>query len=318
MNDRVDVEIEATGGGGGGSGWDTQTNGVSLETGRHFVYSTDLDSYVWLGGSGSGTEVASGDAELFLSAYGNEPIVMFSDGGVVLPSSSVEPPGGIYDDGHAYVDTRDTMHFPRIAQPDISPSPDLWYNLLPASGWTPIQFPVGFVQTGTYTTARTLGAQDTIAVPFMMTAPMELQTIQFWNTDSTLARSWEVAVWHQPFQDNATNDKLLLKVIGSQNFNSTTAASAGLRGTPYSAGACYIPAGLVWVTLKNTHATNSLGVGYLAGSSQMPVNLAQSKTLTSTSFNGTTLDFVAATWTKLTDIHAMSLHGVVFGQSTVW
>lgn len=318
ISDRVDVEIASTGGGGGG-GWDTQTDGVSLETGRHYIFSTDLADFVYLGGAGNGIEVNADDSELFLVAGGDEPIVMDAANGVVLPSNTSEPVNGIYDDGHAYVDGRDTLHFLRMAQPDVQFTPEVWLHQgFPSSGWSPVVFPLGFDQTATYTTVRTLGAQGTIALPFLLTAPMELQTINFWNTDSTLVREWEVAVWHQPFQDNSTTDKLLAKVPGSQNFGGGgTVSSAGLRSTPYSSGTCYVPAGVVWVTLKNIHASNSLGVGYVAGSAQMAVNLAQSKTLASNSFDGDTLDFVAATWTKLTDIHAIALHGAVFG-GTSW
>lgn len=319
-NDEVDITIAASGGGGGG-GFETDgVNAVKFEAGRHWLYGPDgsgADSYIYLGTAGLDITSWSG---LYLTASG-EPVWFSADQGIVMPYDSAVPTGGIADTGHVYVDDRDPMHFLQMGQPGMAASPDQWYHQgLPSSGWLPQAFPMGFVQDGVYTTARSLAAShDTLAVPFLLPAPMDLASVDFWNTDTTGVREWEVALWHQPFQGNATNDKLLAKVAGSQNFGGGGSVfGAGKRGTSYGAGDCIVPAGLVWVTIKNTHASNTLGIGYLAGSAQMALNLAQQKVLSSTAFDGDTLDFIAATWTKLTDIHAVALRGRVFGQTTAF
>lgn len=304
-------------GGGGGGGWTTQsTDAVKLESGRTTIYeSGGVGSYVYL--DADDAEIFADGATLQLNTGGDLPIVMNSLGGLVLPYDSA-PPLDIWDNAHTYVDDRMDLNFLRMAQPDLQFSPDLWLHYgFPSSGWLPQAFPLGFVQNGVYTTARNLAAaHGTLAVPFFLSAPMDVASLSFWNTDSTLVREWETAFWHQPFHFDSAADKLLVKVTGSQNFGGGgTISAAALQSVSFGTGDCILPAGLIWATIKNIHATNTLGVGYIAGSTQMPVNLAQSKTLDASAFDGDTLDFVAATWTKLTDVHAVVIRGRQFGAS---
>jgi hypothetical protein len=276
--------------------------------------STGVGSYLYLGEDGS-AEIAANDEELWLSAYGTEPIVMYSEQGVVVPSDTL-PPDDVFDDGHTYVDSGDgAMHFLRMAQPDLQFSPDLWYHQgFPATGFGPSAFPIGFVQNGVYTTARNLPANGgSIAIPFYLPAPMNITRQAFWGTDTSLAREWMVALYHQPF--NRTGSNVLGKIPGSTQYGSTTPSAVGLRNVSMSSTECICPAGMVWLVIHNTHATNTLGIGYMAGSTQMPVNLAQTKTLTLWAPEDDTLDFTAASWTKVTDIHSAVIGGRVFNNA---
>lgn len=309
-------EVDATGldgVGGGASGFVTDsTTGAKLDTGRSYVAGqagSAADAYIYLNG---GVDVTAFDSLIGLYPAAGYPVWVDGDGVVLAKLNSSPTP---YDQGQIYTDNADFSN--QALRPRFWNGSD-WLHLMTGSGWMPYAFPIGYAQDGVYTTALDLAANhDTVAIPFMLTAPMHVSAVQFWNTDTSLAREVEVALWHQPHGLNATNDKLLVKVEASQEFGSWTASAASLRGVSYSSGVI-VPAGLVWLTIKNIHASNTLGVGYAAGSTQMPINLAQQKVLGATSFDGTTLDFVAATWTKLTNVHAAVLRGKVFGQTTAF
>jgi len=296
----------------GGGGLPTDgSDGLKLPAGRTLIAGSAGQAaagYVVLMG---GVDLVGFDGEVGL--YPGAGSVRAGGDGLIIPSFTSIP--ATVEEGQIYEDKKDTDTSARRPRYYDSTA---WWHLQTMSGWSPYLFPIGYTQDGVYTTALNLAASHgTLAVPFIVPAPMHLAGVSIWNTDTASARSWEVALWHQPHAMNSTDDKLLTKILGSQQFDSFTASAASLRTATYSAGVI-VPAGLVWATIKNTHASNTLGIGSAAGSTQMPINTGQTKTLTSTSFDGTTLDFVAATWTKVTGVYAIALRGKVFGQSTAF
>src|SRR6476646_3331309 len=66
-----------------------------------------------------------------------------------------------------------------------------------------------------------------------------------------------------------------------------------------------------WLVIRNTSASVAAGIGSTAAGTYVLTNTGQTKTLGSAL--GSTLDFVAATWTKNTGYIAAALNGWVFG-----
>lgn len=301
---------------GGGGGFVTDsTDGAKLDSGRNYISGpaghASAENIYMGGGYIDLSAGAGGEIEFFPD--GDTPVRFGGGGGLLLsPDNGVTPS----EEGQIMMDDADNT--PMAMRPRLW-TQNQWLHLVTGSGWMPYAFPMGYTQDGVYTTALNLAAaHGTLAIPFMMTAPMHLAAVSFWNTDAASARSFEVALWHQPHYSNSSLDKLLVKVENSQEFSgSFTPVAASLRSCSYGSG-CIVPAGLVWLTIKNIHATNTLGIGYAAGSTQMPINTGQTKTLDATAFDGDTLDFIAATWTKVINVYGVSLRGKVFGESSTF
>ena len=75
----------------------------------------------------------------------------------------------------------------------------------------------------------------------------------------------------------------------------------------------YLAPGTYWLVIKN-NATATLGLGSTAAGT-MAQNTGQTKTL-GTGALAVTLDFVLATWAKVTWIAGVRLNRCVFGQAT--
>ncbi|HVP57598.1 MAG TPA: hypothetical protein VMU02_05835, partial [bacterium] len=82
-----------------------------------------------------------------------------------------------------------------------------------------------------------------------------------------------------------------------------------------AASPTYLAPGTYWLVLRNTHASNTFGLG-TAAAGTLASNTAQEKTLGSAL--GSTLDFVAASWTKKTFLAGVRLNGLVFGGASAF
>jgi hypothetical protein len=177
-------------------------------------------------------------------------------------------------------------------------------------GYQPYAYPVGGGPQQAYATAQALAAAGgTLAVPFTIDGSMLLESVSFWNTDAATARGPVEFALYEDRLGNANALPILTGAVGS--LASWTPTVAAIRTITATGGPIYIPPGCYWLTLKNNHATVTLGLASAAAGT-MAGNVGQTKTLTTSAF-GATLDLVAATWTKVTWLPAIRLNGRSFG-----
>ncbi len=113
------------------------------------------------------------------------------------------------------------------------------------------------------------------------------------------------------YKDSSANT--LNEVVNANGTDSFTASVASNRDSTCSTPPTLEP-GTYWLVIRNTHASNTWGIAYaIAGTSDLDLNTHQVKTLGSAL--GSTLDFVAATWTKSQNYPSAALLGRVFGQA---
>jgi hypothetical protein len=178
-------------------------------------------------------------------------------------------------------------------------------------GWQHVAFPILGPQS-VANTNNLVANGGTIVVPMLLIGHMLLRSISWRNADTTLARSMEWRLYED--RNNASNS--VDEIAGANGSESFTATAASTRPVAATGAPVYLGPGVYWMAVRNTHATQTLGVN-VSGTFTMTPNVAQTKTLGSSL--GSTLDLVAATWTKLTaTCPIFELHGSVLNQSTVY
>lgn len=186
-------------------------------------------------------------------------------------------------------------------------------------GWMPYAYPINFVADAAFTTAITLPNNGgSIAIPVVVSGHMLLQSVSVRNTDTATAREWRWDLYTQYLNNGNSGENTLTRIAASNGSEAFTPIG-GLPSSRTLAAASapvYLPPGTYWLVIQSTHATSSFGLGSSAVSAAFRFNTAQTKTTTNP--NGSTLDFVAATWTKDLSVHAVRLNGRVFGQTTAF
>lgn len=182
-------------------------------------------------------------------------------------------------------------------------------------GFMPYAYAIGGGPTQVTTTALAIAANGgAIAIPVVLEAHMLLDGVSLWNTDAATARGPVEFALYEDRLDNANALSLVTGAVGSLATWTPTVAS--LRTIAATSPPVYLPPGTYWLLLKNNHASNTLGLGVTAAGT-MATNTAQTKTLTTTAF-GSTLDLVAATWTKIATVPGVRLNGRAFGQASAF
>jgi hypothetical protein len=183
-------------------------------------------------------------------------------------------------------------------------------------GWTPTAYPFGFVPTATLGTGVSLAANGgSIAIPVLVPSHMLLSSVTVWNTDTTTARTWGWDLYRQYLNNGNAAENTLTRVAASNANETFTPAAASARNIVPASAPVYLAPGVYWLVIQNRHATSTFGVGSATiGTIGTTVKTAQTKTTTNP--NGATLDFVAATWTKVSNTCGAVLHGRVFGQTS--
>lgn len=188
-------------------------------------------------------------------------------------------------------------------------------RLASCMGYMPYAYPVGGSPTQTATTAVAIAANGgTIAMPVVLEGHMLLDGVTFRNTDAATARGPAEFALYEDRLDNANALPLVTGAVGS--LTTWTPSAASNRTISVTTPPVYLPPGSYWLVLKNNHASNTMGLGVTAAGT-MATNTAQTKTLTTAAF-GSTLDLVAATWTKIATVPGVRLNGRVFGQTTAF
>ena len=183
-------------------------------------------------------------------------------------------------------------------------------------GWAPSAFPLGFMQSGTYTTSLALAAVSggnggSVAVPILVSGHMLVQSISFYN--GTGAGSCEARLFRQPLNNGNAAENSLLEVAGV-NFASRTNSASAVNTVNITTPGTYAGPGLYWLVFRNTHASTVFALGSLAAGT-LALSNAQTKAIAAL---GSTLDFHAATWTKINSVVGCRLNGIVFGEAAAF
>jgi hypothetical protein len=181
-------------------------------------------------------------------------------------------------------------------------------------GWAPYAFALGFNQASTPTTVLTLPAYSNpnygvVACPIDVQGHMLLQSVSIRNLNTSTARSWSWSLYEQYLNNGNAGENTLARVAVSNAADAWTPGAAGTRTSVASGAPVYLAPGIYWLTIVNDHATSTFDLGTVA-SGALAQNMAQTKPIP---VPGATLDFVAATWTKITGIVGARLDGRVFG-----
>ena len=223
----------------------------------------------------------------------------FSAGGILLPTSALAQEGAVsYDTTEKLTQIYDSQR--QRAESLV--------------GWLPFAFPVGGGPTDAVTTTQTLAANGgSVAVPIDVGAHMLLQSMTIRTTDTSLQHTAEWRLYKQRLNNGNAGENTLNEVPNANGtLDYTPAAAANQTSTPATVP-IYLAPGLYWLVFRNTSPSNrTLAIGSAAAGT-MALNIAQTKTLGSAL--ASTLDFVAATWTKATFLTGVRLNGRVFGQT---
>lgn len=189
------------------------------------------------------------------------------------------------------------------------------YRSLGAAGWCPFALQLGAAVVGpTLGVTHTMTANGgSIAIPVSVPSHMLLQAVTLRNLDVSTARTWGWDLYEQYLNNGNSGENTLTRIASSNGNDTFTAAAASNRTLAATSAPVYIPPGIYWLVIQNRHATSSFALASTAQSSSLWGNTAQTKTTTNP--NGATLDFVAATWTKVTAIYGVIMEGRVFGQT---
>lgn len=186
-------------------------------------------------------------------------------------------------------------------------------------GWAPFANPPGYTVGLAFGTTATLAAAGgSYASPIAVTGHMLLNTFRLRNVDTGTARAAEWRLYKQRLNNGNSGENTLDEVAGANGtFSFTPGGAASTRDSAVGSPPVYLAPGIYWLVLRNTDAvqTFALGVNASQAGAAGP-NLAQTKTLASGL--GSTLDFVAATWAKVTTLPAFTLMGRVFGETAVF
>ena len=183
-------------------------------------------------------------------------------------------------------------------------------------GWQPYAYAIGGSASLVATTALTLAANGgALACPVVADGHMLLQSLVLRSTDTTLARSAEWRLYAQRLNNGNAGENALDEVAGANGAFSFTAAAASNQTSAPSGAPIYLAPGLYWLVIRNTHATNTFGLG-TAAAGTMALTTGKTKTLGSAL--GATLDLVAATWAATTGIAGVCLRGRVFGETAAY
>lgn len=187
------------------------------------------------------------------------------------------------------------------------------YDLLSSRlvGRVPYVYPIGYSGTvaNASLTGVTLAANGGAATyPVFISAPMLLESVSVTNLNTGTQRAWNWAL----FKDSGVNT--LDRVAFGATAETFTPVAISARTITADSAPVQLEPGLYWILIQCTHATNAFSLGAEGASNTLGGQAGQTKTVTNPV--GSTLDFVAATWTKNNDPASIRLNGRVFGEST--
>jgi hypothetical protein len=187
------------------------------------------------------------------------------------------------------------------------------YRGIASAGWSPFAYPIPFDPSAAYATAHALPANGgSLAVFVHVPAHMLLQSASVRCTDTGTARTWAWDLYEEYLNNGNSGENTLTRVAASNGSETFTPVAASTRTLDVASAPVYLIPGGYWLVIQCRHATNAFDIGTTAVSAAFTVNSAQTKTTTT---NGSSLDFVSATWTKRTFVVGCRLNARAFGQT---
>jgi hypothetical protein len=177
-------------------------------------------------------------------------------------------------------------------------------------GFAPFAMPPGLNPQSALTAGAIAANGGSAMIPMLVPSHMLLGDMVIWNTDTATARSLE---WRL-YEDRNNASTSLDEVAGANGTLSWTPAAAALRASTATGAPLYLAPGMYYLVIRNTHATNSLGVGIEAAGTAAITN-HRSKTIGTAL--GATLD-AATGWTVQTVMVWCRLRGEVWASGGVW
>lgn len=181
-------------------------------------------------------------------------------------------------------------------------------------GWAPYGLQVGFDSGAALTSTVTIAANGgSLAIPMVVPAHMKLRSVTVRNVATTTARTWGWDLYVQRHETASGSQNTLDRVAQSTADQSFTPAAASNQTIAASGAPVYLSPGLYWLVIQSRHATSTFLLGGTAVSTVVAALLNMGQLKTTTNPNGSTLDFVAATWTKDDAVYGAVLNGDIFG-----
>lgn len=182
---------------------------------------------------------------------------------------------------------------------------------LPAIGFVPFAYAHGMSITDLPTSARSLAAAggSTLA-PILVPAQMFVQSLSIYNTDTGTARSWEWRLFREPDAGSA----MLEEVAGINGSESFTPGGAASVRTVAATTPAVIQPGLYWLAVRNSHGTNTFGIG-TAATGTLGGNASRTKS--GVAALTTTLDGSTG-WTGTTPLVGARINGRVVAEGAAY
>ena len=185
-------------------------------------------------------------------------------------------------------------------------------NELYDEGFLPFAFAAGWDGVEASATSSNLVAVSAskagiMLVPFLLSAPMVLQSVTLRSADSASARAAEAAL----YRDVGTTT--LERITGTDMTWSFTPSAASDRTTAIGTPGTVLPRGTVWLAIRNTSASQTFGIRRIAAATEAAGNYAVQDNTPNANALGATLDVSALSPTGLSSPPCIRLNGRVYG-----
>ncbi len=178
------------------------------------------------------------------------------------------------------------------------------------AGWAARALPASFASTDAFATSAALPINGgAIAIPMVVSAPMQLQGYILRNLDTANLRTCEISLYQTLLQNSATVNR-----IGNSGATLSFTPVAASTRTALLGASIVIAPGFYWLVIRNTSATQTFG---FATSTVPTFNPNASETKTLAAALGASLDIVTG-WTKSGTIGAVAMQGLMPDSATGW
>lgn len=182
-------------------------------------------------------------------------------------------------------------------------------------GWLPYAFGLGTTTTSTQTGTLTLASGSGVAIPVLVPTHMRIQSVGWRNMDTGSTRDVEFRVYRQRLNNGNSGENSVDEVTGCSGSESfIPGGSASNRAPNVSTPGTYLPPGLYWLVIRNQGA-NSYGFATVAVTGSLSKSVYQTKAIGAL---GSTIDLIAATWTKGTQPVIVTFNGRILGDTAAY
>ena len=180
-------------------------------------------------------------------------------------------------------------------------------------GWGTVALPPGAPLGLGYSTPLNLAANGgTLVVPIMVIGHHLFDSLMVRSSDTGTARSAEWRLYRQRLNNGNAGENAVDQVTNAAGTYSFTPSAASNRNSQTGSAPIYLAPGMYLLAVRNTSATQTFGIGTNASAGLVP-NVMQTKTLAGAL--DTTLDIIAATWTKTGAVPGVALMSRIGGDT---